>query len=187
MVLVESLYNKVKKGDPGPGFSLPGIDGKTHTLEEHRGKRAILVVFMCNHCPYVKHKIKTIVSLHRDFHNQGLQVIGINSNDASQYPDDSPEKMKEFAAQEDIAFPYLVDETQDVARSWGASCTPDPYLLDSQLRLVYHGRFDDASEPGSSPTTAEIRDAIQQLVAGQEVIVKEQPSIGCSIKWKQSQ
>lgn len=184
MVLTESLYNKVKKGEKSPGFTLKGIDEKEHSLKDFEGK-ALLVVFMCNHCPYVKHKISVIVALDREFRDKGLQVVGINSNDPVNYPDDSFEKMKEFAKERGIEFPYLMDETQDVARSYGASCTPDPFLLDASLRLAYHGRIDDAVEPGTIPTTAEMKEAIQQLLEGEEVAVQEKPSIGCSIKWKQ--
>lgn len=183
MALTESLYGTVKKGSPAPGFSLRGIDGKAHSLEGFRGK-ATLVVFMCNHCPYVKHKIGSIVALDREFKSRGLQVVGINSNDPTNYPEDSFEGMRAFAKERGIEFPYLVDETQEVARSFGASCTPDPFLLDSQLRLAYHGRIDDALEPGTVPKTAEMRTAIEQLLRGGEVAVQEKPSLGCSIKWK---
>ncbi|MBI4021082.1 MAG: thioredoxin family protein [Candidatus Aenigmarchaeota archaeon] len=185
MVLTRSLYAKAKKGEPAPDFSLKGIDGRVYDLNSYRGrKKAILVVFMCNHCPYVKHKISAIVALDRQFKKKGLLVIGINSNDPSQHPEDSVDGMKIFAENRGIVFPYLVDEAQDVARAYGASCTPDPFLLDGQLRLVYHGRIDDAIEPRTTPTTAEMRRAIEQLIAGEEVSVEEKPSIGCSIKWR---
>jgi peroxiredoxin len=184
MVLTESLYRKVKKGEKAPGFTLRGIDGKEYSLEGFRGKKAVLVVFMCNHCPYVVHKIGAITSLDREFRERGLQVVGINSNDPAKYPEDGFEKMKTFAKERGIEFPYLVDTTQEVARSYGASCTPDPFLLDSELRVAYHGRIDDALEPGTVPSTSEMRDAILQLIEGKPVTVKEKPSIGCSIKWK---
>jgi len=185
MVLMESaLYAKVKKGTPAPRFSLPGIDGRMHSLTDFKDKKAVLVVFMCNHCPYVKHKIGAIVSLFNEFKNKNVSVIGINSNDPSRYPEDSFEGMKQFAKEKNIEFPYLIDEAQDVARSYGASCTPDPFLLDGNLNLVYHGRFDDALEPGTIPKTHEMKDAILQLLKNQKVTVDERPSIGCSIKWK---
>ena len=184
MALTESLYGTVKKGSPAPGFSLRGIDGKSWNLEQLKGKKAVLVVFMCNHCPYVKHKISSLVALDKEFRSQGLQVVGINSNDPASYPEDSFEGMKAFAREQGIEFPYLVDESQAVARSFGASCTPDPFLLDSQLRLAYHGRIDDAIEPGTAAKTAEMRTAIEQLLQGEQVTVQERPSLGCSIKWR---
>ncbi len=181
MALTESLYTKVKKGDAAPGFTLPDLEGKQVSLDAFKGKPT-LVVFMCNHCPYVVHKIGTIVALDKEFPD--LQVVGINSNDVINYPHDSPEKMKEFAQEKGIGFPYLFDESQEVSRAWGASCTPDPFLLDAELKLAYHGRFDDALEPGTTATTQEMKDAILELLAGKPVTVQEKVSIGCSIKWK---
>lgn len=184
MVLLESaLYKKVKKKEKPPGFVLKGIDEKTYSLDEFKGK-PLLVVFMCNHCPYVKHKITAITALDREFRDRGLQIVGINSNDPEAYPEDSEQEMRKFADQRDIEFPYLIDETQSVARKWGATCTPDPFLLDANLRLAYHGRIDDAQEPGTIPTTQEMKIAITQLLEGKPVEVEEKPSIGCSIKWK---
>lgn len=183
MVLTESYYKKVKKGQKAPDFSLFGIDGKKYLLKDYKGEKAVLIVFMCNHCPYVKHKISVITGLNREFRDN-IQIIGINSNDPTDYPEDSFEGMKRFAAERGISFPYLVDESQEIARSYGASCTPDPFLLDGNLNLVYHGRFDDALEPGTIPTTSEMKQAIQQLIEGKKVTIKEMPSIGCSIKWK---
>ena len=181
---VESVYNKLKKGEKVHGFSLKGIDGKKYSLEQFKGKKAVLVIFMCNHCPYVKHKIDAITFLDREFRDKGLVVIGINSNDAKNYPDDSFDNMKKFANERNIEFPYLVDETQEVAKNYGASCTPDPFLLNHELKLAYHGRFDDATHPGTIAKTNEMKQAIEHLLAGKPVTIEEKPSIGCSIKWK---
>lgn len=186
MALTPSRYDTLKKGDKAPDFSLEGIDGDMHSPWSFAGKKALLVVFMCNHCPYVKHKIGTIVALHKEFSGKGLAVIGINSNDPEEYPEDNIDGMKEFAKERGMQFPYVVDETQQVASSYGATCTPDPFLFDGNLRLVYHGRFDDALEPGTTPTTREMKEAIMQLIEGKSVTIQERPSIGCSIKWRKS-
>ncbi|MBI2583262.1 MAG: thioredoxin family protein [Candidatus Aenigmarchaeota archaeon] len=181
---LESDYSRLKHGDKAPSFTLKGTDGKVHFLNEFRTSKALLVVFMCNHCPFVKHKIETIVELHREFADKGLAVVGINSNDPANYPEDDFEGMKAFAKEHGIEFPYLIDETQAVAKAYGASCTPDPFLFDAQFKLAYHGRFDDALSPGSRPTTAEMKEAIEQLIEGKDVSIQWKPSIGCSIKWK---
>ncbi|MBI4176447.1 MAG: thioredoxin family protein [Candidatus Aenigmarchaeota archaeon] len=184
MALTPSMYNRLKKGDKAPDFSLRGIDGKTYSLKNFHGKKAVLVVFMCNHCPYVKHKIGTIVSLHKEFRDKDVAVIGINSNDPLEYPEDNLDGMRKFSKERNITFPYLVDETQETAKAYGATCTPDPFLLDSSLRLAYHGRFDDALEPGTTAKTQEMKEAIQQLLSGKQVTIQERPSLGCNIKWK---
>jgi len=174
----------MNKGENAPGFSLKDFNGALFELESFRGKKAVLVVFMCNHCPYVKHKIDAIVALDGEFRERGLQVIGINSNDPVNYPEDNTEGMKRFAKECGIGFPYLVDDTQEVAKAYKATCTPDFFLFDSNLKLAYHGRVDDAMEPGTEPSTQEMKKAIQQLLEGKEVTVKWEFSIGCSIKWK---
>ena len=183
MVLLESiLYGKVVRGAPAPRFVLPGIDNRMHSLLDYQDKKAVFVVFMCNHCPYVLHKIGDIVALDKEFPE--LQVIGINSNDPSQYEEDSFEGMKKFAQEHGVEFPYLVDSSQEVAKSYGATCTPDMFLLDGKLNMAYHGRFDDSLEPGQPKTTEEMREAVLQLLDRKPVTVEAKPSIGCSIKWK---
>ena len=182
MTLTASSYKVLTKGDAAPDFRLPGTDGKEHSLEEFKGK-ALLVIFMCNHCPYVVPKFSYFVELQKKYPD--LQLVAINSNDAANYPEDSMEKMKEYAEREGFNFPYLFDESQEVAKSYGAECTPDPYLFDSGHKLRYHGRFDDAhGQAHSDGKTSEMEDAIKQLLAGEEVTVQSLPSMGCNIKWK---
>ena len=183
MALTESNYKKLRKGDMAPGFSLPGTDGKTHTLQSLRGKNATLVIFMCNHCPYVRPKIDEMKRIAADFKDKSISVIGINSNDAVKYPDDNFEGMKKTVKERGINFPYLYDESQDVARSYGATCTPDPFLFDRDLNLVYHSRIDDTH--GSDPVTKnEMHNAIAEFLEKGTITLKEKPSMGCNIKWK---
>jgi len=185
MVLTPSQYNKLKKGDAAPGFSLQGTDEKTYTLDSFSGKKALLIVFMCNHCPYVKPKMDFLNQLQKTYAEQGLQVVGINANDPTDYPEDDFAHMQQVAQEKGFTFPYLVDETQGVARAYGASCTPDPFLFDAEQKLVYHGRIDDAhAESHEKASTNELEEAVQQLLVGEDIRVNEQPSLGCSIKWK---
>ncbi len=175
----------LERNDEAPGFDLEGIDGKNHSLEEFRGKKAVLIIFMCNHCPYVVPKMEYIVELQSKYGKEGLQVVAINSNDSVKYPEDSFEKMKEYAEEYGFNFPYLIDKTQEIAKAYGAMCTPDPYLFDSELKLRYHGRFDDAhAKSHEEGKTSEMEDAVQRLLAGEEITAEFNPSCGCSIKWK---
>ncbi len=185
MVLTPSSYKVLHKGSPAPDFRLKGIDGKTYSLADFKGKKALLIIFMCNHCPYVQPKMPYFAELQRRYGGAGLQVVGINSNDYSGYPEDSPQKMKEYSERFGFGFPYLVDESQETAKAYGAVCTPDPFLFDPSQRLAYHGRFDDAhAKPHSEGKTAEMEEAIKQLLAGADVTVAPLPSMGCSIKWR---
>lgn len=184
MALTESVAS-LKTGDAAPDFDLLGIDGKRHSLSEYGGRAALLVVFMCNHCPYVKAKIDAIKEVHERFADR-VAVVGINSNDASRYPDDSYDNMKAVAAERGIRFDYLVDDTQDVARRYGAVCTPDPFLFDSAGRLAFHGRIDDAMSPEAEAGEKTMIDNIEALLAGRRIEKDFDPSIGCSIKWKEA-
>jgi peroxiredoxin len=185
MTLTPSSYKVLGKGSQAPAFSLPGADGKNYSLEDFKGKKAVLLIFMCNHCPYVVPKMGYFVELQKKYGPEGLQIVAINSNDAENYPEDSPEKMKEYADKYNFNFPYLFDGGQETARGYGAECTPDPFLLDGELKLKYHGRFDDAhGKPHSEGKTSEMEDAIKQVLAGEEVTVESLPSMGCNIKWK---
>lgn len=183
MVKTLSDYGKLKKGNMAPEFSLKGTDGKTHKLSDYKGKKGYLIIFMCNHCPFVKPKMGYIAGLAKKY--KDVQVFGINSNDANEYPEDDFSTMKKVAKEKGFSFPYLVDETQEIAKSYGASCTPDPFLFDANKKLVFHGRFDDCHEqPHSNATTSEMEDAMKELVATGKVTVKEMPSLGCNIKWR---
>ncbi|MBW2977043.1 thioredoxin family protein [Candidatus Woesearchaeota archaeon] len=183
MVLTKSL-ERLSTGDKAPDFNLKGIDGKNYTLNYFKDAKALLVIFMCNHCPYVKPKIETIKNLQAKYGEKGLVVVGINPNDPENYPEDSFDGMVNTAKEKNFNFIYLHDETQEVAKSYGASCTPDPFLFDSSKKLVYHGRFDDALEPGQEPTTADMDDAISAVLEGKKPKHEFLYSIGCSIKWR---
>ena len=183
MVLLQSDPKKLQNGDKAPNFNLKGIDGEMHSLESFKGK-ALLIVFMCNHCPFVKAKTEVLRELDESYKDKGLVVVGINSNDAENYPDDSFEKMKEFASEKSFKFAYLVDETQEIAKTYGAVCTPDPFLFDAEQKLAYHGRFNDALTLEAEPTTHDMADAIEALLEGKPVDKPFLPSQGCSIKWK---
>lgn len=182
MVLTESEEAR-KNGDAAPAFALPGTDGKTHRLDDYSGK-ALLIIFMCNHCPFVKQKFSTINELAQRYAERGLAVIGINSNDADAFPEDSFAAMQETAEQEGFVFDYLSDETQEVAKAYGATCTPDPFLFNSEHRLVWHGRLDDALQLHATPTTQDMAEAIEAMLAGKPVEKPFLPSMGCNIKWK---
>jgi peroxiredoxin len=181
MVLLESEVS-LKTGDSAPDFSLKGIDDNIHSLADY-DKKGLLVIFMCNHCPYVKAKIEAIKEIHQKFKDQ-ISLIGINSNDSDKYPDDSFESMKTVANEKNITFDYLVDESQETAKKYGAVCTPDPFLFDSDRKLVFHGRIDDAMNPDAIATEKVMINNIEKFLNGQKIDKDFDPSIGCSIKWK---
>jgi peroxiredoxin len=172
-------------GTPAPDFQLPDPAGKVHALAHFVSAPALLVVFMCNHCPYVKHVRSALAVLARDYQPRGLAMVGINANDVASYPDDSPEKMAEETRAAGYTFPYLYDATQAVAKAYRAACTPDFFLFDRERRLVYRGQFDD-SRPGSTiPVTGrDLRAALDALLAGKPIPAEQKPSLGCNIKWK---
>jgi len=185
MVLLESKIS-LKTGDTAPGFSLMGIDDKIHSLESYVGSKGLLVIFMCNHCPYVKAKIDAIKQIHEKF-KESVALVGINSNDSTEYPDDSFENMKKIADEKGMKFDYLVDEKQDVAKKYGAICTPDPFLFDQNRKLVFHGRIDNAMNPDDTATESTMQENIEKYLAGEKIEKDFDPSIGCSIKWKLQQ
>ncbi|MBK0369916.1 thioredoxin family protein [Flavobacterium agrisoli] len=173
-------------GTIAPNFYLKDTNSNNHLFyEDIKGSRGTLVIFMCNHCPYVIHVIDEIVRIANDYRVQGIGVVGISSNDALKYPEDSPEKMTEWALHYKVDFPYLYDETQDVARQYDAACTPDFYLFDSQDRLIYRGQLDD-SRPnnGIVSSGSDLRNAIDALLYNRIAPAKQMPSMGCNIKWK---
>jgi len=182
MVLTPSTM--LPLGTSAPDFALPNIDGKTVKLADFAGKPALLVIFMCNHCPYVKHVAEGLAALTREYQAKGAGVVGISSNDAKNYPDDSPEKMKSEAAMRGYTFPYLYDADQSVARAYHAACTPDFYVFDAQQKLAYRGQM-DASRPKSDiPVTGvDLRAALDAVLAGKPAAAEQRPSIGCNIKW----
>ena len=172
-------------GTAAPDFHLPDTEGKIVSLSDFRIPPALVVIFMCNHCPYVRHIREGLAKFGRDYQARGAAIVGINSNDAKNYPDDSPAKMKEEAKTAGYTFPYLCDETQDVAKAYRAACTPDLYLFDRQQRLVYRGQFDDSRPGNNRPVTGrDLRAAIDAVLAGKPVSPNQQASIGCNIKWK---
>lgn len=182
MVLTESRA-QLKAGDAAPYFILAGIDGKDHALKEYSGKPT-LIVFMCNHCPFVRAKLPAIIKLKEKFGSK-INVIGINSNDP-EYEGEGFEKMKSFAKEFGINFDYLIDDSQKVARSFGAVCTPDPFLFDAGGKLVYHGRIDSSPSIDAATQGDVMEDNINRLLAGQKIEKEFLPAQGCSIKWKRA-
>ena len=179
------LYSSaIPFGAPAPDFALPGIDGKTYTLTSFADKKALVVIFMCNHCPYVQACWDRLIALQKEFGPQGVQLVGINSNDATAYPNDRFELMKEFAAKKGHNFPYLCDASQEVAKVYGAVCTPDIFVYDETRGLAYHGRLDDNWKEPEKVTRRELAEALTALVEGKKPAIEQQPSMGCSIKWK---
>jgi peroxiredoxin len=183
--MVETNSTMAPLGSKASSFALPDTDGRTVSLDDFRDARALLVVFMCNHCPFVKHIRNGLAQLARDYQSRGLAIVGINSNDVASYPDDRPEKMAEEKKAAGYVFPYLYDETQEVAKAYRAACTPDFFLYDRDRKLVYRGQFDD-SRPGNGRkvTGADLRAAADAVLAGKVVSPRQTPSIGCNIKWK---
>jgi peroxiredoxin len=176
----------VALGSPAPDFALPDVvSGRTVALADFASAPALLVAFICNHCPYVKHLREGFLAFAREYQPKGLAVVAISANDPAAYPDDAPEAMAREAKSAGFTFPYLYDETQAVARAFEAICTPDFFLFDRDRKLVYRGRF-DASRPGSNvPVTgADLRAAVDAVLAGRAVPAEQHPSMGCSIKWK---
>jgi len=183
--MVETRSNMLALGTRAPDFQLPDINGRMIGLADFAGAPAVLVIFMCNHCPYVIHVREKLAELAKEYQSRGVAVVAINSNDVENYPDDSPEKMKQDAEKFGYTFAYLFDETQQVARDYQAACTPDFFLFDAECKLVYRGQMDD-SRPGSEiPVTgADLRTAMDAVLQGQPVATDQKPSMGCNIKWK---
>ncbi len=183
MVLTPSTM--LPLGSPAPPFALPDTDGKMVSIDDFKGARGLLVLFICNHCPYVKHIRDGLAQLGHDYHATAIAVVAINSNDVANYPDDSPEKMAEEARSAGYPFPYLFDESQEVAKAYRAACTPDIYLFDGDRRLVYRGQFDDSRPGNDRPVTGkDLRAAMEAVLAGDPVAEEQTPSVGCNIKWK---
>lgn len=175
---------KLKIGDKAPDFALPDVDGKVLSLKDFRSKNVLVVIFMCNHCPYVQGSIERIKAIEDDFGVKGVGVVGINSNDEINYPDDSFEKMIELSREKKLNFPYLRDEDQKVASAYGAQCTPECFVFDGHRALRYHGRIDNSPKDPSAVQTTDLRNAIESSIHNRKVTVELTPAIGCSIKWR---
>lgn len=176
----------LKPGDDAPDFTLPAPDGKAHSLADVAGPRGLLVVFACNHCPYVVMLAEKLGQLAGEWKTRGVGVVAIASNDIEQYPQDGPEHMPGFAAEKGWNFPYLFDATQEVAKAYGAACTPDFFLFDGDLRLFYAGQFDEARpKNGIAPSGADLSAAVSAMLAGEAFAGPVLPSTGCNIKWRE--
>jgi peroxiredoxin len=173
-------------GTQAPAFTLPdAVSGKRKSLDALKGPKGTVVMFICNHCPYVKHVNAELVRVARDYQRRGIGFVAISSNDVAHYPEDAPDKMRAAAHTHGYPFPYLYDETQDVARAYQAACTPDFYLFDAGLALVYRGQFDDSRPKGGRGATGkDLREAMDALIDGRPVDANQKPSVGCNIKWK---
>jgi peroxiredoxin len=172
-------------GTPAPLFSLPDTDGANVCIDDFWESRALLVMFICNHCPFVRHLRGAITELARDYQQRGVAVVAINANDAQRYPQDGPAAMRREKEEAGYTFPYLFDEAQSVAKSYRAACTPDFYLFDADRSLVYRGQFDDSRPGNQVPATGrDLRAALDALLEGRPAPAEQHPSIGCNIKWK---
>jgi peroxiredoxin len=182
--MVRTVSTMLPLGTQAPDFSLVDTDGKTVSLADFKNAKGLLVVFMCNHCPYVKHVADELKKLADEAMAQRIAVVGISSNDAAAYPDDSPEKMKVEKQQRGYAFPYLFDATQSVAKAYHAACTPDFFLFDAHQKLVYRGQMDGSRPKTDKPVTGrDLRSAIEALLSGKGPLEVQTPSLGCNIKW----
>ena len=185
MALTESTM-ELELGTQAPNFALRDVvTKKTVQRDDFRGQKGLLVMFICTHCPYVKHVEKGLAALGADYEGKGIGIVAISSNDAQTYPDDSPAGLKQQAERLGFRFPYLYDETQDVAKAYHAACTPDFFLFDGDLKLVYRGQFDGSRPNSGVPVTGQdLRAAMDAVLAGKPVGKEQKPSIGCNIKWK---
>ena len=183
--MAKTASSMLPLGTHAPQFSLLDVvSGKTVSLNSSADAKATVIMFICNHCPYVKHVNKELSHLCSDYQNKGVRFIAINSNDIDKYPDDSPENMKKTALEQSYPFPYLYDETQEVAKAYQAACTPDFFVYDKSLKLAYRGRLDDSWKDPAQVKTQELRDALLVLLEGGTVTKNQAPSMGCSIKWR---
>ena len=184
--MVVTASKMLDLGTSAPDFNLPDTQGNIVSLKDFKDSPALLIIFMCNHCPFVKHVLHVMVDLIKQYQAKGVAVVGINSNDVANFPEDSPEKMAKIAKKAGFTFPYLFDQNQEVAKGYRAACTPDFFLFDKGKKLVYRGQMDD-SRPGSEvPVTGvDLIRAMDADLAGRDIIINQKPSIGCNIKWKQ--
>ena len=185
--MAETPSTMAPLGMKAPGFRLPDVvSGRAVSLDDFKSAPALLVMFICNHCPYVKHVREHLAQLVREYQARGVAVVGISSNDAVQFPDDGPEKMKQEARAAGYTFPYLYDEDQEVAKQYRAACTPDFFVFDKDRRLVYRGQMDDSRPNSGRPVTGkDLRAAFDAVLAGRPAPADQRPSMGCNIKWKE--
>ena len=179
--------NMLDLGTRAPFFELPNPShsNEIQSLEDLKGEKGTLVIFMCNHCPFVHHVMEEVLKVVNDYRVQGIGFVAISSNDVVKYPQDAPELMTEFAFENGFEFPYLFDETQEVAKAYDAACTPDFYLFDNQNKLVYRGQLDDSRPANGIPLSgSDLRSAIDSVVMNRLINPEQKPSIGCNIKWK---
>ena len=182
--VVKTISSQVlNTGEQSPNFELKGVDNKVYSLKDFDSSNSLIVVFICNHCPYVRARIGDIVNLQSMFKTSDLQVVGINSNDPT-YEGEGFDNMIIFAREYKLNFPYLIDDTQVVAKAYGAVCTPDPFLFDQERKLVFHGRINDALEPEMTPKVSVMENNVRKVLKEEKIEKDFDPSIGCSIKWK---
>ena len=184
--MVKTASTMLPLGTKAPNFSLVNVDGKQVSLADFKDAKALLVIFMCNHCPFVKHVAGELTRLANDYMPRGVAIVGINSNDSTKYPEDSPEQMVHEAEERGYPFPYLFDEDQSVAHAYRAACTPDFFLFDGSQRLVYRGQLDSSRPKTTIPVTGQdMRAALDAILAGKPIPEPQRPSIGCNIKWRE--
>lgn len=184
--MVMTASTMLALGTTAPDFNLPDVDGNMVSAADFKEAPALLVIFMCNHCPFVKHVLSVMVELIKEYQGKGVAVVGINSNDVESFPEDRPDMMAKVAKQAGFTFSYLYDDTQEVAKAYRAACTPDFFLFDKDRMLVYRGQMDDSRPGNDMPVTgADLRAALDSVLEGKQVSDGQKPSIGCNIKWKQ--
>ena len=183
--MVMTASTMLPLGTSAPHFELPDTKGNLVSIDDFENANALLVVFMCNHCPFVKHILKNFVKLTREYRPKGVAIVAISSNDVESFPDDRPEMMAKVAQQMSFTFPYLYDQTQAVAKAYHAACTPDFFLFDKERKLVYRGQMDDSRPGNNIPITgADLRAALNAVLTGTTVSKQQKPSMGCNIKWR---
>ena len=176
--------SKLKLGDKAPDFKLPGVDGQTHILHDYADKNALVVIFSCNHCPYVQAWEDRIINIQSNYMGDGIQLIAISTNDTAEYPADSFSEMIKRSSQKGFNFPYLYDESQTIAKAYGAERTPEVFVFDNTQKLAYHGAIDDNYEDPASVKEHYLRNALDAIISNATPSVPETPPIGCTIKWK---
>lgn len=185
MIMVATASTMLPLGTSAPDFRLPDTEGNMVSLSDFKQAPALLVIFMCNHCPFVKHILSNLVALAKEYQEKGVAIVGINSNDVDSFPQDRPEMMAQNAKEAGFTFPYLYDATQEVAKAYRAACTPDFFLFDADRKLVYRGQMDDSRPGNNVPVTgADLRAALDAVLEGGPVSADQKPSMGCNIKWE---